>query len=264
MRSRVLLVTIAGSLVAHAAAKPSPPSDPLVSWTKGSTVWPFGEDWEHDTTTPVSPDEYISLSIGLSQSNPSGLEDALLSVSDPSSSSYGKFLSKSAVLAYLAPKASNVELVKQWLATKSITIDPPSAGVIVSPARDWIDLNVTVAHANALFGTNFTAYFSDYIFTRTLRATSYNIPQSLLGAIYTLQPTTIPDTSGLLPTTSRRRRDVRRQSKVSPRRHKGTVAHRASTNCLSSDGSATPACLRELYNVGNYTPLASGGNKIGV
>lgn len=264
MRSRVFLAAFASSLAAHAVAKSSSRSDPLVPWTKGSTVWPFGEDWEHDTTTPVSPDEYISLSIGLPQSNPSGLEDALLSVSDPSSSSYGKFLTKSAVLGYLAPEESDLELVKQWLATQSITIDPPSVGVLVSPAGDWIDLNVTVAQANALFGTNFTAYFSDYIFTRTLRATSYNIPQSLLGAIYTLQPTTIPDTSGLLPASNRRRRNARRKPRVSPGKREHTLVPKAPTNCLSSDGSATPACLRELYNVGNYTPSASSANRIGV
>lgn len=264
MHRRFLLAAVVGTFVARALAK----SDPLVSWTKGYSVWPQGINWEVDPTDLISPTEYIKLSIGLTQSNPSGLEDTLLSVSDPSSTSYGQFISKTAALAYLAPKPSDVELVTEWLVSKNISINPHSPGVIVSPAGDWYDLNVTVAQANSLFGTNFTAYFSNLVYTRELRATSYNIPQSLLNAIYTLQPTTIPPTGLVSPNSSRRRQArpptaSRRKSKSFPRL-KRAVNTEPALNCTGEYGSVPPNCIRELYNVGNYTPHAVKGNMIGV
>lgn len=263
-----LLLCLAGSALAL-NSRAAVNSTKLVSYTKDQTFWP--SYWTYDSSQPISLNEYIQLAIGLPQANAPGLETALLAISDPSSHSYGKFLSKDAALAFLKPKAGTTEAVDAWLRTVKLSISPPSVGVTVSSSGDWIDLNVTVSTANSLLGTNFTAYLQIDDYVRTLRATSYNIPKNLLSYIDTIQPTTIPNT-GL--TNSKGRRNIRETAasvKGKQEAPRGLMNRQSNTppnpypNCTGpAFGAPPPSCIREWYNVGNYTPLALPNNRIGM
>lgn len=209
-------------------------SNRLVSYTKDSTVW--SEDWVIDKSQPVSPTEYIQISLGLPQVNPTGLEHQLLAISDPSSSTYGHFLSRNATLAYLSPNPKSLAAVKSWLSLHHLSLDPLSPGIIVSPAGDWYDLNITVSEANALLGTNFTAYLQEDDYQRTLRATVYNIPETIADTIDTIQPTTIA--AGL--STKKKRRNASADS--NGRKTKARRSPRTARQSATTPPNANPDC----------------------
>lgn len=52
---------------------------------------------------PAAPDTVLNLRLALVQSDPSGLQNALLDASDPSSASYGQWLSKEEVSSVSSP-----------------------------------------------------------------------------------------------------------------------------------------------------------------
>jgi len=257
--SRLIFLFLFRFNVACLAFNSSPLStSPLV--VRESSTLPKG--WSLDTHHPVSSNEFIAFHIALVQRDPSGLEHTLLRVSDPSSPSYGKYLSREAVLGFLAPTKKTASKVNSWLNSYGIGGSGKHPSTFsVSPTHDWYTVNITVAHANQLLSTNFQAYKNSNTGERIIRALSYKLPTSLQDSIDTIQPTTIFRSSST-------RNNAARIVYGSMYRGRPPLKPSQFPNCTNAEASVVPPwCAKKLYNVGNYTPLppnALKGNMIGV
>lgn len=238
------------------------PSHPSTLFVKESTSLPHG--WSLDTKKPVSSNEIIRLSIGLVQTNPLGLEQALTRISDPASSNYGDFLTRDAVLGFLAPKNTTTAAVKSWLSSYDISTQQ-SSSFSISSTQDWYSVHITVSKANKLLSTTFRAYKNADTGERILRALSYSLPNALQSSIDTIQPTTFFP-SGSRTSRLTREASVNRRSTWKPNVAGSPILSPSQfPNCTKSDASIVPPwCVKKIYNVGTYTPVPAEakGNSI--
>jgi tripeptidyl-peptidase I len=95
------------------------------------------------------PTYVIPLRIALPQPRFPELEQHLAEISDPFHARYGEHLSKGDVEALVAPLASSVDAVHEWLAAHGIQ----RGACRQSPAGDWITVHVPVAQAENMLGT---------------------------------------------------------------------------------------------------------------
>src|ERR1700729_1603804 len=102
------LLTVAGVALAAAPASASPGRQQLRGSTPG---------WLHGArnlgATPSS--QQVGFGVLLAMRNQAGAEAQLQAISDPSSPSYGQWLSNAAFDSTSAPAASDVSAVQAWL-----------------------------------------------------------------------------------------------------------------------------------------------------
>ncbi|KAI0047118.1 family S53 protease-like protein [Auriscalpium vulgare] len=196
-------------------------------------------------------DAVLNLRLALVQSDPAGLEEALMAVSTPSSALYGQFLSKEEVEKFVAPAPQSVAAVSAFLSEHGVTAKP------ISPAGDWLSIDVTVAQANALFNTEFTTFTHTETGATAVRTLEYSIPADLQGHLDFVHPTTTFPES------------LNRQPLVSIPLPKGVVPLATQAN-LSTDAVPascatliTPACLQALYGIPT-TRATQTSNVLGV
>ena len=77
-----------------------------------------------------------------------------MSVSHPSSASYGKHFSPEDVIDIFAPSDVSVAHVTDWLVDAGIARER----LHLSASRGWIELNATVAEAETLLDTEYHVY----------------------------------------------------------------------------------------------------------
>jgi tripeptidyl-peptidase-1 len=104
-------------------------------------------NWVNLGRTPSS--HVIPLRIGLPQLRFSELEEHLAETSDPFHPSYGKHLSKEDVEALVAPGASSVEAIHDWLGSHGVQKDACHH----SPAGDWVTVHLPVGQVENMLGT---------------------------------------------------------------------------------------------------------------
>ncbi|KAI0674156.1 subtilisin-like protein [Trametes maxima] len=189
---------------------------------------------------PAAPEATITLRIALAQSDPDGIIDALYSVSDPESASYGQHLTKDEVNRFVAPSDETVQAVDAWLEDNGLTAKR------LSPAGDWLSLEVPVSQASSLLNTNFSIFRHAETGTESIRTLAYSLPQSLRGHIDLVHPTV----SFPVPI-------MRTDATV----HKAGLSRR-DLSAACGNGT-TPACLQGLYNI-PLTPATQKDNNLGV
>ncbi|KAH8689154.1 tripeptidyl peptidase A [Talaromyces proteolyticus] len=200
--------------------------------------------WAHagkaDANTP------IQLSIALTLQNIDQLENKLKSISTPGGSSYGQYLDAADIESQFGPADSSADVVISWLKEAGIES--------IHNAGQSINFATTVSKANSLLGANFN-YFSDGGVSK-LRTLSYSIPGDLKSDIDLISPTTY------FGKTSAQRSIKTYKSKRSPSSTTSSGSSSVSV-AASCQTSITPSCLKELYNVGNYTPSVKSGSRVG-
>ncbi|TGO58314.1 hypothetical protein BCON_0056g00050 [Botryotinia convoluta] len=180
----------------------------------------------------------ITLTVGLAMQNLDQLEAKLLAVSTPGNAEYGNHLDIDEANALFAPSADASSAVTSWLT---------SAGAqnIVSDGST-ISFATTIEKANSMLNATFQSYTSNGV--TKVRTTQYSVPDDVAEHIELISPTTyFGKTVANVPTKIAKR--ATSPSKV-------TVDAACST-------SITPKCIKELYNIGNYTPSVSSGSRIG-
>lgn len=191
--------------------------------------------WSH-VSTPAG-DAPISLSISLSRKNLDQLESTLRKVSTPGQAQYGKWLDEDDIESQF-PIVDDAAVVN-WLKDAGIS----------DYARDGSLLSFTgsVEKVNKLLDTNFAHYQSgDAV---KLRTTQYSIPDDLADYIDLISPTVyFGKTRAAVPKASKAK-ETRKVSKTE-----------VAASCQTS---ITPSCLKEMYNIGNYTPKVEAGSRIG-
>ncbi|TFY65282.1 hypothetical protein EVJ58_g2063 [Rhodofomes roseus] len=196
-------------------------------------------------TSPASPDALLSLRLALVQSDPAGLVDALYDVSTPENANYGNHLSKEEVEAFVAPTAESVTAVKTWLNDNGISSN------VISPAGDWLSIQVPVSKANDLLGAQYSVFTHAGTQKQTIRTLSYSIPTDLLGHLDFVHPTiSFPDPNGTPPLVG--------FPQVPERR---SILNDTAGPCANTSG-ITPACLQSLYSL--PTTPATHGSAIAV
>lgn len=198
--------------------------------------------WTAVTTNSLVSSGVQTFSIALTMQNIDQLESRLLEVSDPTSASYGAHWNSSAVQSYFGPSDDAVSSVTSWLEEYGIT-DYNVDGA-------FIDFAATIEAANTLLNATYQQYTNGG--ATKLRTLSYSLPEDVQDHILLIDPGLYFGSSkAFVPTPTRTK-------PVSPRR----LASRTTIDA-SCQTSITPQCLKELYNVGNYSASVSSGSKIG-
>ncbi|KAJ7315229.1 family S53 protease [Mycena albidolilacea] len=122
-------------------------------------------------------DQVLSLHFALVQCDIGGLQHAVYEVSTPGKPRYGRYLTQDEVSfnEFVAPSADTISLVNDWLASNKLIAVP------VSPAGDWISVNITVSQANSLLGAEFSTFQNDGTNQTVVRTLTYSIPTVALS-----------------------------------------------------------------------------------
>lgn len=196
-------------------------------------------------TATESPDENAvqTFSLALTMQNIDQLESKLLDVSTPGSANYGSHWDDDTVKSFFAPSSEAISSVTAWLEDGGVTSYKIDGA--------FIDFGATLDTANSLLNASYQHYTKDGVLK--LRTMSYSIPDDVQDHIALIDPGLyIGKSQAFVPTPSRT------MPKVAPRK----LATRTTIDAACQT-SITPACLKELYNVGNYTPQVSSGSKVG-
>lgn len=233
-------VLVGAGLLALAQLNPVLAASALVSHESLATL-PSG--W-NQVGTPAA-DTNIQLSVGLTLENIEQLESHLQSVSTPGSANYGQFLDSDDIAAQYGPSDASIEAVTNWLNEAGIT-DIYNNG-------QSIHFATTVSKANSLLGAEFN-YYSDGGATK-LRTLAYSVPSDLKAAIDLVSPTTY-----FGKTTASRSIQTYKNKRASTTTTSSSSSVSVAASCQTS---ITPACLKQMYNVGNYTPSVASGSRVG-
>lgn len=231
---------VGAGLLALAQVNPALAASSLVSH-EALAALPSG--WDH-VSTPAA-DTTIQLSVALTLENIDQLQSHLQSLSTPGSASYGQYLDSDDVAAQYGPSDASVEAVTNWLKEAGVTA--------IHQNGQSINFATTVSKANSLLGANFN-YYSDGGATK-LRTLAYSVPSDLQAAIDLVSPTTY-----FGKTSAARSIEAYKNKRAS-----GTTTSASSSVSVaaSCQTSITPACLKQLYNVGDYTPSVASGSRVG-
>ena len=217
-------------------------------------------------------EQEITLEIGLTLQNTDKLINTLLDVSNPKSKNYGQWLDKASAEAIIKPKGTANEAVVNWLKSEGVTQ--------IHTDGTWIKFVANIGTANRLLAADYQQYEREGV--RKIRTTSYSVPEDLMEHIDIIHPTTFfGQTRAYKPTHIPRERTVRREihekrqlipypvnpaapPPKAPKKPTGQVRgdkpyFKVNARCAKG---ITPGCIRDLYNVGNYTPSVSSGSKI--
>ncbi|EPS96632.1 hypothetical protein FOMPIDRAFT_1025327 [Fomitopsis schrenkii] len=196
----------------------------------------------------ANADRTLSLRIGLTQGNLTGLYDALNEVSDPASEKYGQHLSRDEVAALVAPTSDTMASVTAWL--KKHRLSATNA----SPAGDWLSVNVTVGQANSLLRANYSLFKHENSGSETIRTLEYSLPADIQAHVACIHPTT---TFPLTVTHSPILESWATSEET------GEVEARAVTPCGSGNPNMVPECLQAMYGIPT-TPATQASNQIAV
>ncbi|KAL7625938.1 hypothetical protein AAE478_002707 [Parahypoxylon ruwenzoriense] len=218
-------------LILFASAASAKVMDSLASVPKG---------WAE--LSQASPDDRVSLRVGLSQQHTAALEQTVLEISTPGHPNYGMHMSRDEVRAYTAPTKQSVSSVVDWLT---------ESGVIPLVNNDWITFTTGVKTANDLLNASFAWYQYEAGGSPKLRTLSYSIPDALASSIDLIQPTTRFGQLGAKKSTIFEMQILGPEEDV-----KSDVSiNAAAADCNPS--RITPACLKSLYNI-QYTASTEG------
>ncbi|KAI0294260.1 family S53 protease-like protein [Multifurca ochricompacta] len=200
---------------------------------------------------PAPTSQMLKLRLALVQNNPKGLEEALMAVSSPT---VQRTLMRSPVDRGLrCADPESVDAVTSFLSAHGITATKGS------PAGDWLNIDVTVAQADALFDGQFTTFEHTASGTTTVRSLGYSIPASLKGHLDVVHPTiTFPQHLNHQPVFSI---PIPRSASPAVTNPGGNLTVDAvPPSCASV---ITPACLQALYGIPT-TRATQASNVLGV
>ncbi|KAJ7696989.1 subtilisin-like protein [Mycena rosella] len=184
---------------------------------------------------PTPVDQVLNLRLALTQGNITGLQDTIYEISTPGNPRYGQYLTQDEVNHFVAPSEGTTSLVTSWLDSNGLTSSP------ITPAGDWISVNLTVSKANEVLGADFSTFQNEDTNQTVVRTLAYSIPTSLKADISWIHPTVnFPSARGL-GSPSVQNITSRATSATPP-------ISSISADCRESS-SWTPVCFQELYGI---------------
>ncbi|HEX3451279.1 MAG TPA: protease pro-enzyme activation domain-containing protein, partial [Isosphaeraceae bacterium] len=134
---------LAAVLVASAAT-------PTSRTTLQGSIPPWAND--RNLIGSADPNGDVGFRVYLGWTDPTGAEALARAVSDPTSSSYGKYMTPAKFRSRFAPAASDVAKVQNWLRSQGFDVQ-------YAPANNhYISAEGTIAQAQNAFGVQFGSY----------------------------------------------------------------------------------------------------------
>ncbi|OBT91827.1 vesicle formation at the endoplasmic reticulum [Pseudogymnoascus verrucosus] len=237
------------SLVGSALAKPA------VEVFESVNELPEG--WTQ-VRTPA-PETIVSLRVALEHPNQELFEQTLLDVSTPDHPKYGQHLTGAELKYMLKPRDDSTESVMTWLASSNV---PASE---IKNDGEWINFRATVAQAEELLSTKFYVYKHNEDNKEMIRTLEYSLPSSVAPHVLTIQPTTRFSRMMAQRSTIHDISAMNAVFGVAATNHKPAPAIPSTElDVKACNASITPACLRALYNVGDYQADPKGKSLFGV
>ncbi len=172
IRSRKYLVCAAAFALAFAgmtAANGSPASVRIAgsrpSWARASNL-----------VRRVVPDSRIDFLVFLGWRDAAGVTAVASAVSDPSSASYGRYLTAAQFRATFSPAAADVDAVRTWLSDSGLRVDA------VPTSRLWVAASGRARDVERALGTDL-AMFRDGDAMRRSTTGDPRVPASLAGIV---------------------------------------------------------------------------------
>ena len=185
-------------------------------------------------TRRANSSESVQLTIAIKQRRVDELQRKLIAVSDPDSNEYGQFLSLHEVNELVAPSKASVSAVMRWLKRHGVGMATASH----SGNFDFVSVVTDIGTAEAMLSAEYHEYKHELTGARVLRCREYTLPADVREHVDVVGPVN--------------RFPLSKQIMTRPRQ---TTARR-SPDAPCSDGT-DPACLRSLYQVGNFTGVTS-------
>ncbi len=215
-------------------------------------------------TRRLEPHRNLTIRIGLSQQNLHGLEEALMSVAHPDSSTYGQHWSAERVAKHFAPSEVTVSTVKSWLIDAGFHPDH----LHFSRSKGWISVKATSTHIplveSKLVRTAYRSVLFAYIVSDffAIGCESYSVPEDIREHVDLVRPTVhffhhVHDDPHESPEHSDTPlSDLPTFNKPVPHVPKAPTL----ADC---DKFITPQCLRMLYSI-DYKPERPQLNSLGI
>ncbi|KAJ7197779.1 family S53 protease [Mycena pura] len=188
------------------------------------------------------PSQELPLRIALKPKNIAGLESELYNVRE-----------------YAKPERETLSAVNKWLLENDMRAAP------ISHTGDMLQIKMSVAHANEVFGADFAIYKHTASGTDMVRTLQYSLPAALQGHVEWIQPTTsftppITKNTALFNSFNLKHR-VERDTQAEPIRRDSHVPSDVPASC---DTTITPECLQAMYHIPSAAGPANAGNQIAV
>ncbi|KAK7001547.1 subtilisin-like protein [Favolaschia claudopus] len=207
----------------------------------------------------AEPEALIPLRFSLVQSNLNKLETYLLDVANPLSPNYGRHWSPAQVKETFRPSDETIDTVHSWLKEEYA-----EEKIKLSPNRDLIQVNVSVAEAERLLEAEYYVYSNGEV-EGELRVGchgGYTLPERVSKHVDFVWPTV-----HFAGPQKHSRRSATLNPSVAFGREGGAskipIENLASLAESGCDTAVTLDCLRALYNF-DFTPVSGGVNTVGV
>ncbi|KAE8448117.1 hypothetical protein EG329_009882 [Mollisiaceae sp. DMI_Dod_QoI] len=179
-------------------------------------------------------------------------EEILYAISTPNHKDYGKHLNHEEVRALVTPERKSTQAVLTWLSNCGV------ADADIEDNGEWINFRVSVAKAETMLGTKFHFYIqrSDKTRSKQIRTLKYSLPSSVFPHVSMIHPTTRFGHTKSMRSTIFSMEDSDENLIEAP-----TPISFLNATCNST---ITPACLRALYNIGDYQADPDAGSLFGI
>ena len=199
------------------------------------------------------PERLLHLRITVQSPNQAQFEQTVLDISTPDHPSYGQHMKHHEIKAMLRPTAAATASIIEWLHFAGV----PRTNI--GDEGEWINFVTTVRQAEKLLDTEFYWFRNRHNNAERIRTLQYSVPQPLHQYIDMIQPTTRfgqirPERSTIY--------DVKAIAEVNSMSR--LLGNDKALNAMACNSTITPACLRALYDVGNFTADPANGNKLGI
>ncbi|KAK0109102.1 vesicle formation at the endoplasmic reticulum [Cadophora gregata f. sp. sojae] len=183
-------------------------------------------------------------------------EKTLYDVSTPDHPSYGQHLTHEEVRALVQPRDASTQAVLAWLKASGI----PETDI--KDQGEWVNFRASVSKAEAMMGATFY-YFSlnaDKRHKKQIRALKYSVPETLAPHIAMVHPIT---RFGQLKAQRIATFTTEYYANLDSIPEAPRIPN-SSLNVTACNAIITPACLRALYNIGDYKADPAVSSQLGV
>ena len=191
------------------------------------------------------PSTRIGLRVDLEMPDHALFEETLYTISTPDHPNYGNHLSHAELKRLVKPRDASIQGVLEWLSSSGVK----DSDIVNND--EWIAFKISVSDAENMLGTTFHIYTQDgdKSSTKKIRTLQYSVPQGLKSHISMIEPTT---RFGQLKPQLREPFEISRVEESELRQFAPVPSLSAPLNATFCNTTITPACLRALYNIGDY------------
>src|SRR5712692_7930366 len=166
-------ISLASSVLPHGHTPPPPVvSSGRSSLTGSAPSWANVKNYKG----AADPTSYVGFRVYLGWNNPTQVEALARAVSDPRSSSYGRYLSPAQFRQEFSLSQSQVGVVQSWLRSQGFTVE------YVPENNHYVSAEGTVSQAQVAFGTNIGMYRVNGLTIRS-PSSDFSIPSDLAGVV---------------------------------------------------------------------------------